>query len=195
MTAAHRLPGVLMRRCRGARAVATFSGGVESRNAPARIAPATPCRSLGVERPDAQPEPPRAQSRSSARPAEPFHHGCTKSRVGASDAGSIPATSTTMGVQGVDGALIRDGQPAMVPAASGSPLSRGPVRWAKSKLPTTTAITSSALRDVPAGRGVTNAGTLGGSNALKPKHSDRQRPARFAAVHCRLPRPFSSLHR
>jgi hypothetical protein len=47
-----------------------FSGGVESRNAPARIAPATPCRSLGVERPDAQPEPPRAQSRSSARPAE-----------------------------------------------------------------------------------------------------------------------------
>lgn len=73
MTAAHRLAGVLMRRCRGARAVATFSGGVESRNAPARIAPATPCRSLGVERPDAQPEPPRAQSRSSARPAEPFN--------------------------------------------------------------------------------------------------------------------------
>lgn len=73
MTAAHRLPGVLMRRCRGARAVARFSGGVESRNAPARIAPATPCRSLGVERPDAQPEPPRAQSRSSARPAEPFN--------------------------------------------------------------------------------------------------------------------------
>ena len=251
MTAAHRLPGVLMRRCRGARAVATFSGGVESRNAPARIAPATPCRSLGVERPDAQPEPPRAQSRSSARPAEPFnaasnerspepgrclvsseapgcrgdaytqpspcemtthcmakanagdggrhgctqhfHHGCTKSRVGASDAGSIPATSTTTGVHGFDGALIRDGQPAMVPAASGSPLSRGPVRWAKSKLPTMTAITSFALRDVPAGRGVTNAGTLGGSNALKPKHSDRQRPARFAAGLCRLPRPFSSL--
>ncbi len=123
------------------------------------------------------------------------HYGCTKSRVGASDAGSIPATSTTMGVQGFDGALIRDGQPAMVPAASGSPLSRGPVRWAKSKLPTTTAITSSALRDVPAGRGVTNAGTLGGSDALKPKHSDLQRPARFAAVLCRVPRPFSSLHR
>lgn len=65
MTAAH-LPGaILTPRCRGARAVATFSGGVESRNAPARIAPATPCSSLGVERPDAQPEPPRAQSRSS----------------------------------------------------------------------------------------------------------------------------------
>ena len=73
MTAAH-LPGaILTPRCRGARAVATFSGGVESRNAPARIAPATPCSSLGVERPDAQPEPPRAQSRSSARPAEPFN--------------------------------------------------------------------------------------------------------------------------
>lgn len=56
-----------------ARAVATFSGGVESRNAPARIAPATPCSSLGVERPDAQPEPPRAQSRSSARPAALFN--------------------------------------------------------------------------------------------------------------------------
>ena len=108
-------------------------------------------------------------------------HGCTKSRVGASDAGSIPATSTTTGVQGFDGALIRDGQPAMVPAALGSPLSRGPVRWAKTKLPTTTAITSFALRDVPAGRGVTNAGTLGGSNALKPKHSDRQQLAAFAA--------------
>ena len=128
-----------------------------------------------------------------ARPSAISTYGCTKSRVGASDAGSIPATSTTTGVHGFDGALIRDGQPAMVPAASGSPLSRGPVRWAKSKLPTTTAITSSALRDVPAGRGVTNAGTLGGSNALKPKHSDRQRPARFAAGLCRLPRPFSSL--
>lgn len=179
MTAAH-LPGaILTPRCRGARAVATFSGGVESRNAPARIAPATPCSSLGVERRHGC--------------TQHFHHGCTKSRVGASDAGSIPATSTTMGVQGFDGALIRDGQPAMVPAALGSPLSRGPVRWAKSKLPTTTAITSSALRDVPAGRGVTNAGTLGGSDALKPKHSDRQRPARFAAALCRLPRPFYSL--
>lgn len=28
-----------------------------------------------------------------------------------------------------------------------------------------------------------------------PKHSDRQRPARFAAALCRLPRPFSSLDR
>ena len=91
-----------------------------------------------------------------------FSYGCMKSRVGASDAGSIPATSTTTGVHGFDGALIRDGQPAMVPAASGSPLSRGPVRWAKSKLPTTTAITSRcfALRDAPAGRGVTKAGTF-----------------------------------
>lgn len=123
MTAARRQPGVLMRRHRGARAVARFS------------------------------------------------YGCMKLRVGASDAGSIPATSTTEGVHGFDGALIRDGQPAMVPAASGSPVSRGPVRWAKTKLPTTTAITSSALRDVPAGRGVTNAGTLGGSNALKPQHT------------------------
>ena len=35
MTAAHCFPGVLMRRCRGARAVATFNGGVESRNASA----------------------------------------------------------------------------------------------------------------------------------------------------------------
>ena len=88
-----------------------------------------------------------------------FAYGCMKLRVGASDAGSIPATSTTTGVHGFDGALIRDGQPAMVPAASGSPVSRGPVRWAKTKLPTTTAITSRcfALRDVPRGRGVTNA--------------------------------------
>ena len=92
-----------------------------------------------------------------------FAYGCMKSRVGASDAGSIPATSTTAGVHGFDGALIRDGQPAMVPAASGSPLSRGPVQWAESKLPTTTAITSRcfALRDVPRGRGVTNAARSG----------------------------------
>jgi hypothetical protein len=97
-----------------------------------------------------------------ARPSAISTYGCTKSRVGASDAGSIPATSTTTGVQGFDGALIRDGQPAMVPAASGSPLSRGPARWAKTKLPTTTAITSRcfALRDAPAGRGVTKAGTF-----------------------------------
>jgi hypothetical protein len=116
-----------------------------------------------------------------------FAYGCMKSRVGASDAGSIPATSTTAGVHGFDGALIRDGQPAMVPAASGSPLSRGPMRWAESKLPTTTAITSRcfALRDGPAGRDVTNAGALGGSNALGQLSMTAARPNP-------LPRPIAS---
>jgi len=76
-----------------------------------------------------------------------------------SDAGSIPATSTTTGVSGFDGMPSVGGQSAMVPAASGSAKSRRPVRWAKPELPTTTAITSRcfALRDVPHGRGVTKA--------------------------------------
>lgn len=140
MTAAHRLPGVLMRRCRGARAVASF-------NAAERHGATNQIQRIPV-----------GQLSGSANAAHAsVTYGCTKSRVGASDAGSIPATSTTTGVHGFDGALIRDGQPAMVPAVSGSPLSRGPVRWAKSKLPTTTAITSRcfALRDAPLGRGVT----------------------------------------
>jgi len=37
-----------------------------------------------------------------------------------SDAGSIPATSTTTGVLGFDGMNSCDGRLAMVPAASGS---------------------------------------------------------------------------
>jgi len=106
MTAAHRLPGVLMRRCRGARAVATFSGGVESRNAPARIAPATPCRSLGVERPDAQPEPPRAQSRSSARPAESTFPGNGARGPGVAAFKSTAAAPVFNSASNVHGALF-----------------------------------------------------------------------------------------
>lgn len=43
-----------------------------------------------------------------------------------SDAGSIPATSTTTGVSGFDGMLSVDGQFATVPAAPGSAESRRP---------------------------------------------------------------------
>lgn len=152
MTAAHRLAGVLMRRCRGARAVATFSGGVESRNAPARIAPATPCRSLGVERPDAQPEPPRAQSRSSARPAEPFNAASNE----------------------------RSPEPGRCLVSSEAPGCRGDAYTQPSPCEMTTHCMAKA-----------NAG-VGGRHGCT-QHSDRQRPARFAAALCRLPRPFSSL--
>lgn len=88
-----------------------------------------------------------------------FTYDCMKSPQRMSDAGSIPATSTTTGVSGFDGMPSVGGQSATVPAASGSAKSRRPVRWAKTKLPMTTAITSRcfALRDVPRGRGVTKA--------------------------------------
>lgn len=79
-----------------------------------------------------------------------FTYGCTKSRVGASDAGSIPARSTTAGLLGFDGALIRDGQLAMVPAATGSAGSRRPLRWANLKTPTTAFIRLRRQLDVPA---------------------------------------------
>jgi len=85
-----------------------------------------------------------------------------------SDAGSIPATSTTTGVLGFDGMNSCDGRPAMVPAASGSAESRRPVRWAKFQTPTMTSTQSAKRPDVPAGRGVTNAGTLAGFGPLAP---------------------------
>ena len=78
MTAAHRLPGVLMRRCRGARAVASFNA-AEAGSSPAveRIV----CRHRKPLRQMTHEAPVRRQlitsaeraSRSSARPAAPFN--------------------------------------------------------------------------------------------------------------------------
>ncbi len=102
-----------------------------------------------------------------ARAAAPCcTYGCTKSAQRMSDAGSIPAASTTTGALGFDGMSSSDGQLVMVPAASGSAESRRPVRWAKFQTPTMTSTQSAKRPDVPAGRGVTNAGTLAGFGPL-----------------------------
>lgn len=42
-------------------------------------------------------------------------YGCTKFAQRLTDAGSIPATSTTTGVHGFDGLLSANGHPATVP--------------------------------------------------------------------------------
>ena len=70
-----------------------------------------------------------------------------------SDAGSIPASSTTTGLHGFDGMNSRNGRPAMVPAASGSADESG-VRCdgPNTQTPMTAFFTWRRLRDDPAAR-------------------------------------------
>jgi len=182
MTAAHRPGAILTPRCRGARAVATF--GVESRNAPSRIAPATPCSSLGVERPDAQPEPPRAQSRSSARPAAPFNGRNAQ----------VDAPATAVPVLCSRHTREIDARPSTISNAASNERSSEPGRCLVSSeapgcrgdaytRPSPCEMTTHCMAKANVGDGGRHGCT----------HSDRQRHARFAAGLCRLPRPFSSL--
>ena len=101
----------------------------------ARPAIGSPCRSSG------------------GRAVALFAYGRMKSPQRISDAGSIPASSTTTGLHGFDGMNSCDGRPAMVPAASGSAKESGvrcdgPI----SQTPMTAFITWRRLRDDPAAR-------------------------------------------
>ena len=99
------------------------------------------------------PADPPAGVRSPFLLGAPVAYGRMKSPQRISDAGSIPASSTTTGLHGFDGMNSCDGRPAMVPAASGSANESG-VRCdgPNTQTPMTAFITWRRLRDDPAAR-------------------------------------------
>lgn len=180
MTAARRQPGVLMRRCRGARAVAIQHAGsgwpASQTNGPA--AGSIPARRASFA-PVAQWIEQRCSSPlvagSSPAGGASFTYGCTKCARRMTDAGSIPARSTTEGLQGFDGMLSAYGQPAMVPAALGSPGVGVRCDGPKPQTPTTAFIGLRRQPDVPAarngtqGRHLCNAPRLDSASDAGPK--------------------------
>lgn len=117
-------------------------------------------------------DPPQMGNFGTATASPLFGYGCMKSLQHVSDAGAIPAASTTTGATSFDGASSRDGQPAMVPAVTGSASVCGrPCDGPNPKLPMTTAIKWLAPLDVLAGQGVTKAGTLSAPVAQTEEHA------------------------
>lgn len=190
MTAAHRLPGVLMRRCRGARAVASFNA-AEAGSSPAveRIV----CRHRKPLRQMTHEAPVRRQlitsaeraSRSSARPAEPFNGRNAQ----------VDAPATAVPVLCSRHTREIDARPSTISNAASNERSPEPGRCLVSSeapgcrgdaytLPSPCEMTTHCMAKANAGEGGRHGCT---------QHSERQRPARFAAGLCRLPRPFSSL--
>lgn len=213
MTAAHRLPGaILTPRCRGARAVASFNA-AEAGSSPAveRIV----CRHRKPLRQMTHEAPVRRQlitsaeraSRSSARPAAPFNgrnaqvdargevetgsitvlpDGPVTARASRAGEGGSSPHSHTREIDARPSAISnaasneRSPEPGRCLVSSEAPGCRGDAYTQPSPCEMTTHCMAKA-----------NAGDGGRHGCTQ--HSDRQRPARFAAAPCRLPRPFSSL--
>ena len=101
-----------------------------------------------------------------------------------SDAGSIPATSTTTGVSGFDGMPSVGGQSAMVPAASGSAWSGVRCDGPNSQTPMTAFIGLLTQLDAPAARSGTQGRHLSNDPNVKPETDARSERASIGTTAC-----------
>ena len=185
MTAAHRPGAILTPRYRGARAVANFNAADARSRATHLRAGWLP--SAGVGHCNSQtgrhgPEMPAR--RSSARPAAPFNGRNAQ----------VDAPATAVPVLCSRHTREIDARPSTISNAASNERSPEPGRCLVSSeapgcrgdaytQPSPCEMTTHCMAKANAGEGGRHGCT----------HSDRQRPARFAAGLCRLPRPFSSL--